>query len=302
MGDKSLWDKDPFSGIIQNNILHGRGAADSKIAVSMFMHLAAEFQKCNANMKGNLQLIFDADEHTGRFGGIKTALKEMPKPDGVIIGYPGLKALNIGARGFSRYIIHLNKPVYWEEDSFHSSIVDVGTHLYKILQEKGGEEKLQAYYSEAFGNSPKLTVTSIDLVAGNASGHLMIDVRLVPGFEEEQADVLIDEALDKCDKKDLRIICKKHSSEPPYRIDDDHLLRRAFRKARSELNFPELYEKECSPSNKGCYLKRQEITATCGYGVDYEGLHGDNEKAFLDKLPEVYDTHKTAVEYLLGMR
>jgi succinyl-diaminopimelate desuccinylase len=49
-------------------------------------------------------LLFDLDEHTGAFTGIKRYLETVPDrlPAGAFIGYPGNDRIVIGGRGFTR--------------------------------------------------------------------------------------------------------------------------------------------------------------------------------------------------------
>ena len=88
-GDLSAWHHPPTEPHIEDGWLHGRGAADCKVAVAIFSHLAADFQQIRDNLRGRLLVLFDADEHTGDFAGVKTFLRSYPRVDGVLIGYPG---------------------------------------------------------------------------------------------------------------------------------------------------------------------------------------------------------------------
>lgn len=47
-------------------------------------------------------MCFDADEHTGRFKGIRTFFDRFPEVSAAMIGYPGQDAIRTGARGYWR--------------------------------------------------------------------------------------------------------------------------------------------------------------------------------------------------------
>jgi hypothetical protein len=55
-----------------------RGAADSKIAA----HIAAELVSSTEQLNGRLLVLFDADEHTGRFAGARAFLDRIPTSPG----------------------------------------------------------------------------------------------------------------------------------------------------------------------------------------------------------------------------
>jgi succinyl-diaminopimelate desuccinylase len=55
-------------------------------------------------------LLFDVDEHTGMFGGAKAFFENDPgpRPDGVMIGYPGPDHVVTGGRGVLRARLHVH--------------------------------------------------------------------------------------------------------------------------------------------------------------------------------------------------
>src|SRR5690242_13459980 len=99
IGDPTAWTRPPLSGDIDDGWMHGRGASDSKAAVAIFSHLAAELDR-DRSFTGRLDLLFDLDEHTGGFSGIKRYLADAGRVDGVMIGYPGTGKVILGGRGF----------------------------------------------------------------------------------------------------------------------------------------------------------------------------------------------------------
>jgi succinyl-diaminopimelate desuccinylase len=53
--------------------------------------------------------VFDADEHTGHFGGLRSYLHRFNgRIAGVLIGYPGHDRIGIGARGFWRATVYVS--------------------------------------------------------------------------------------------------------------------------------------------------------------------------------------------------
>ncbi|MGH2731746.1 MAG: M20/M25/M40 family metallo-hydrolase, partial [Actinomycetota bacterium] len=72
IGDEESWSLPPTKGALIDGWLVGRGSADSKISVALFAHLAIEMLGIRSRLRGTLSLLFDADEHSGLFAGIKS--------------------------------------------------------------------------------------------------------------------------------------------------------------------------------------------------------------------------------------
>src|SRR5213078_3265730 len=104
-GNEAAWTYPPTSGAIDGGWLHGRGACDSKAGAAIFAHVAARLLPVSDQLAGSLVLLFDVDEHTGRFGGARAYFEGADAPDrvdGVMIGYPGPDHVVTGGRGVLR--------------------------------------------------------------------------------------------------------------------------------------------------------------------------------------------------------
>src|SRR5207249_2166761 len=81
-GDETRWSKAPASGYVGGGRLWGRGSADSKTGAAILAHVLSDLVRDGAVRRGGIDLLFDADEHTGRFGGVRAYLAAIPrKPD-----------------------------------------------------------------------------------------------------------------------------------------------------------------------------------------------------------------------------
>lgn len=149
VGDPARWSKDPFGAEIVGNKMYGRGTADSKFAAAMFLEIARDLSTQQQNMKGSLVLFFDAAEHTGKFEGVRSFLEKYPKPDGVMIGYPGDDAVYIGSRGFFRS--HLTaRPAAGDAEA-----------VVTALRTTGRLDLPKADKEAAFPLGPKVTPTAV---------------------------------------------------------------------------------------------------------------------------------------------
>jgi succinyl-diaminopimelate desuccinylase len=94
VGDRAQWQHDPFAGTIVGDPcgiceaarIYGRGVADSKAAIALFIYLAKVLRD-SPQFNGSLFLGFDAQEESGNFSGIREILHHAPKVDICILGY-----------------------------------------------------------------------------------------------------------------------------------------------------------------------------------------------------------------------
>jgi succinyl-diaminopimelate desuccinylase len=304
-GDLSAWDAPPTEPRVVGGWLYGRGSADSKVAVAIFSHLASEFQRRRRNLAGRLLLLFDADEHSGRFEGVKTFLRYYAHIDGVMIGYPGNYGVIVGARGFYRASVML---------------YGVGGHSggrRKRTQnaiEKAAElvcslasARIPTAVTDAFPLVPSITVTRItggstySMVPDRCEVH--IDIRLTPAFNLETAQRLLRNTVETVDASrpgTARAVIEDAESWPPYRLPDSSRVASAMLTAARTHLKPDIHAVICGPSNIGNYFAAHRIDATCGFGVTYENIHAPNERIRLDTIGMTHNVYESAVRSLLA--
>jgi succinyl-diaminopimelate desuccinylase len=304
-GDLAAWDHPPTEPRIIDGWLYGRGAADCKVAVAIFSHLAADFQQLRESLRGRLLVLFDADEHTGDFAGVKTFLHSYPTLDGVLIGYPGNYGVIVGARGFYRAIVTVHGV------GGHSGGRKAGSQnaILKAarLVQALDTATLPTSTTDAFPLTPSLTVTGI---SGGESFStvpdrcdLNVDLRLTPNFDAVAARDLLQAAVDDVDAAHPATTptsAREAQSWPPYRLPDRAKLVQAMLAAARAHHDPQIAPVVCGPSNIGNYFAAHRINATCGFGVTYENLHAPNERINLGTIQMTSDVYSTAIHSLLA--
>ncbi len=318
-GNLASWSKPPFAAVIEDGWLYGRGSADSKVAVAILCHLAAEFQKRRDNMHGKLTILLDGDEHTGRFGGVKEYIAKVEKPDGLVICYPGNDRIAVGARGF--YRVSISVPGFAQHAGSSQPVKDSAVTKAVLLAAKLNAIALPKEADEDFYFGPKLTITAINGGSGFAQVPdlciINVDVRLTPSFTAADARLLIKQAVDEVDGvtsgsasssavasasavsgKKLCTI-KEEESWPPYKLASDHPLVASFIAAASDAHGRDVTSFVCGPSNIGCYLSALEVPATCGFGVNFRGLHAADEAIEIVSILPVVNSYRKLVENLL---
>jgi succinyl-diaminopimelate desuccinylase len=304
-GDLAAWDHPPTEPRIIDGWLYGRGAADCKVAVAIFSHLAADFQQLRESLRGRLLVLFDADEHTGDFAGVKTFLHSYPTLDGVLIGYPGNYGVIVGARGFYRATLTVHGI------GGHSGGRQAGSQnaILKAAQlvQAVDAATLPSPTTETFLLSPSLTVTGI---AGGESFStipdrcdLKVDMRLTPDFDAAAARDLLRAAvkdIDEAHPATTPTSVREAESWPPYRLPPRAPIVQAMLDAARTHHRPDIEPVVCGPSNVGNYFAAHGIDATCGFGVTYENLHAPNERIKLNTIQMTSDVYSTAIHSLLA--
>src|SRR5262249_9675935 len=91
-GDLALWKEDPFSGIVRDGFLWGRGATDMKGAIAAFSVAAANFVRSGPRRLPKISLVITTDEEWAAVNGTCKILEWMrsngPPPSAFLIGEP----------------------------------------------------------------------------------------------------------------------------------------------------------------------------------------------------------------------
>jgi len=102
------WTDDPFSGLVREGLIFGRGACDMKGGIAAFMAGLADFLRANLNPRGSISLLITGDEEGPSIDGTAKVLEWMAAngqiPDMALVGEPTSKVvlgdtLKIGRRG-----------------------------------------------------------------------------------------------------------------------------------------------------------------------------------------------------------
>ena len=107
-GNAKSWDAGPFSGIVKNGKIYGRGASDMKGGIACFIAAVSEFIKDQKKFKGSISFIITGDEEGVAINGTKKVVnylkKKKEKIDFCIVGEPSNRKvlgqmMKIGRRG-----------------------------------------------------------------------------------------------------------------------------------------------------------------------------------------------------------
>ena len=116
-GEISKWKHDPFSGVIDDGVLYGRGAVDMKGGIAAFVAALARYIETNGNPAGSVSFLITGDEEGPSINGtsklLEWAAERGEKWDSAIVGEPTNpstmgEAIKIGRRGSlsGKIIVH----------------------------------------------------------------------------------------------------------------------------------------------------------------------------------------------------
>ena len=179
-GELKAWEKDPFSGDIEDGVLFGRGAVDMKGAIGAAISAAIDFKNSKKNNCSVSFLLTTDEEGVARYG-IREMLPWMQenghKIDFAVIGEPTTtknvgESIAIGRRGSINFILtikgkqgHVAYP-----ESFVNPIniaMDVASHLSNIKLDDGNKDFMPS----------SLNITSFDV--GNLVTNVVPDSVLI---------------------------------------------------------------------------------------------------------------------------
>ncbi len=308
-GELAQWRHAPTAGVIEDGWLQGRGSADSKAGAALFAHLLQHFAARANRFYGRLGLLLDLHEHSGAFSGARAFFDapEAPRPQGVIIGYPGMDEVVAGGRGFLRARIQVLGVAAHSGASGERGInaIDKAVRLAQRLSALALPQTLSA----DFPLPAQLTLTGVQAGDGSFSQvpdacELRIDIRLTPGFDAAAAQALVASAVAADDAQDAPARAARItwlSGWPAYRVPQDHPMVCALQDAALQELGRALPCVVVGPSNIGNYLAGLGVPALCGFGVHGLGIHALDERVELASIAPVWRIYRQALERLLGL-
>ncbi|HET9256086.1 MAG TPA: M20/M25/M40 family metallo-hydrolase, partial [Pseudonocardiaceae bacterium] len=300
-GDESAWTHPPAAAHIKDGWMWGRGTSDSKVGAAIFCHIATRMAPLAERLRGRLVLLFDVDEHTGRFGGAKRYFEGPGAPAdvaGVMIGYPGLDTLVVGGRGVFRARLRVHG-VPSHSGGAHATPNAIEKTAQLVLAVTGAP--LPGRMTEDFPLPARLTVSTIHGGEGYSVTPdvcvLGVDMRTTPALGWRAFHDILGQMIHAVDQAwpGTRPTTMDIDTEwPPYHTGATSPIRHTLLDAARSLGIdarPEI----SGMSNIGNYLAGLNIPATAGFGVIHEGLHAIDERIRLDTIPVVQATYHTAV-------
>jgi len=311
VGDLAQWHHSPFAGAESNGWLYGRGSADCKAAVAIFAQLAKRerlISKAGKRLR-RISIIFDCDEHSGRFGGIRAYTRRFGFPRYCAIGYPGIDRIICGSRGFYRSVVTLRGslghagsgtvPNELATDKLQRILLALSEFSTFQSTEDSGDFPLRPRASVTWINSGvrSFSVTPSKIECG-------VDLRLTPTFDPSAALTFLEDTLDRiakdCGNKYPSILSKPNCW-PAFRTPQSALLPRLLGDAAKGIlgQTPEMAIS--GPSNIGNFLAMHGTEVVAGFGVEYRNVHGPDECVRIATIDDVYGVYSQVIGAFMTM-
>ncbi len=314
VGDLGQWRHAPFAATVEDGWLYGRGSSDSKAAVAVFCEIARRTRLTGKAPKPGsgaarrrVTVVFDCDEHTGRFGGIRSATQRFGYPQHCAIGYPGMHEIVTGSRGFHRTTVTLRGAMgHSGADTVPRELA--ADKLQRLLKAVSDFNARKPLITADFAIPPRASVTGLRTGARTHSVtaskiECLLDIRVTPAWGVAAAQSWLDQTLARI----ARQCGDAHPSSvsqpntwPPYHTPHDALLPRLMAAAATKVlgSAPPLVV--CGPGNIGNFLSSHGTQVLCGFGVEFRNVHGPDECAKLSTLAPVFKTYQAAVQAYIG--
>lgn len=242
LGDVSSWKSiDPNKPQIKEGRLYGRGSTDMKGALAGMVLAAHAVKRSRIPFKGELSLLFTADEEGGSNYGAKYIAKRGLEADAIIIGEPSgeernFSSISLASRG------SLAGKIVVRGTQMHSSISDRGgcinpsIEMAKVILEFATNLKDRLHYKDHKLYPLGPTINPGVLLEGGIFYGVIpnavsfgFDIRVLPGMTFERLKADIEEFLVhlKRKNKDLNaeLVFEKPPMivwTPPAEISEDH--------------------------------------------------------------------------------
>jgi putative selenium metabolism hydrolase len=303
------WSVNPFSGIIKDDRLYGRGTADTKGNLAAMIYGAAAVDR--SKLHGSIFVSATVNEEVVEGGSIQTVVEQV-NPDYVIIGEATQLNINRGGRGRAEILVETIGR------SAHSSSPEIGVcavhYMLCLITEIDSQPPKQ--HPVLGPGSMVLT----DIVSEPYPGHSVIPNRCKVTFDRR---LLVDETVQSL-KSDLEIIAQaagipctiqlKEGTEttytghpiggfkfyPAWLFAEDHpLVQAAFSSLQAIQPAAQLNTfRFCT---NGAYTAGIAGIPTIGYGLGQESdAHTVDESIFLADLHSAAEGYRVMVEGILN--
>lgn len=295
-GDASKWEYPPFEAKIAGNKMYGRGAADSKIAIALFCHLAKELSE-DKNFNASIFLGFDADEQTGNFTGIREIIKHAPKADVCILGYQGINEISIGARGWLRLKIStIGKSAHTgSRTSKGINAIHAMSEVINTITSLNLGQRTEPFFE--FGSSLNVSQinggVAINIVPDKCEAS--VDIRLLPS---QTKDEILETIKSKIDKLKIHYNLEVLQCEQAYLTDSKNSFVQILKNNASEILKKETPLVASGQGSVGNVVSKLGIPIINAFGVDSDNVHAPNEWINIDTIPEIFKIYrKSLIEF-----
>ena len=233
------WTNEPYSGLLRDGRLYGRGTADMKGPLASMMIAANALKRAQVELKGNLLITAVVGEEENQKGTLQVADRRM-RAEFAVVGEPTELRVCIAHKG------DVTVEITTTGKAAHASVLHQGTNaIYKMRRIIEAIEKfsleLEARKTHPLLGGATISVGTIE--GGTISSavpalcKIMVDRRTLPDESGEMAEAELESLVEKLRREDPDLVAhvKTVVDALPMEISEDHDLVRTLRKAVKEI-------------------------------------------------------------------
>ena len=272
VGEIAKWKTPPFSGMVKDGRIYGRGSGDDKFGMAVMAGLIIELKKRNCDFAGKLIIASVPDEESGGGNGTAAVFAHGVKADEAIYldGGSNQTVWNVGQGGGFCTITGDNV------DEIRQAVYDTKQEIIRKIEN-------HPYFGEKFFN----TIGSRDISMGVSNNSVTFFYDTLPGDDEEELKAALEARLPGCKFKWMSRFLK-----PAYVPENSPLitgLGAAFRKVTGR----EMAVLGGIQSDQGLVMMLADIPCIL-FGCSRRGLpgspHQPDEFIEIEVFREVYET------------
>jgi acetylornithine deacetylase len=228
VGESSRWETNPFEPVVKDGCLYGLGASDVKGSIAAMLYAAAQVKEMADGLRGQLLLVFTADEEkTMEFGAKYLAEECGLRADAALLGEPNgiseqFEYIPLLSRGLSCFKVK----VYGDQG--HSSLSDrmgftnASAKMSFAMSRMAKELRLRAPSHPVLKCKPVANV-GVKVQGGvgygvyPGYGEFGVEVRLVPGMTPEGLRDDVEGFLDGLRREDRELKIELEFEPPPLK-------------------------------------------------------------------------------------
>jgi succinyl-diaminopimelate desuccinylase len=329
VSDASEWQRDPYSGDVEEGYLYGRSGVDMKAGTAASIIAFSYLHKLRAHISGRCTLEVVSDEEAGGRWGTRYLLEddgaEELKGDCVLVGEPsGLESVRFGEKGTLRLDFRVTAPgahgayTHRSEGAIRIASrlierlvalekldLDMDESIRKHMQQPDVRKLADEIMWPGASNSMLFPTVNIGTIQGGTSINMVpsectftADIRIPIGVETKAIREYIDDTVQHFDGVAYSIR-EDHSHEAAY-SDPKHemvlLLQNNARALRGKIPLA-----LCSLGATDCKHFRSHGIPAYAYGPHPRGMAERDEKVSIEEFLDTIRVHTlTAWDYLGG--
>jgi succinyl-diaminopimelate desuccinylase len=316
VGREELWERDPFSGDVENGRIHGRGSSDMKGGSTAAVFAYAYLHRLKDRVPGRLTLMIVSDEETGGTWGSKWLIDNLGNQvlgDCVLSGEPGgVGTVRYGEKGIFQFTVsvktrgahgpypHLSgnairiaSRIMDELERLQEMVPNLPASVAESLNAPRTREMIEKTMGRGTAEVMKRLTVNIGTIRGGSKINMVaadcameVDIRIPIGIDSDEVLARVQEILGKHPEATLENL-KKGSAN--Y-CDPGHRMARIIDASACSVGLPPLVPIP-SVGGSDCRLWRERGIPAYVFGTTPHNIAAPNESTSIEDFMQVVRVH-----------